>query len=95
MTQIFLIDDAPKCVELIVDTMKKIGIKANKSVPKEADLKLEDVTATQYSDMDINQTLENIAILESELQSELTITVINTLTTLYQKVIENSLRKRV
>eukprot|EP00331_Platyophrya_macrostoma_P001521 CAMPEP_0176407626 /NCGR_PEP_ID=MMETSP0127-20121128/1511_1 /TAXON_ID=938130 /ORGANISM="Platyophrya macrostoma, Strain WH" /LENGTH=694 /DNA_ID=CAMNT_0017786843 /DNA_START=315 /DNA_END=2399 /DNA_ORIENTATION=- len=88
ITQIFLIDDAPKCVELIVDTMKKIGITANKSTPKEADLRLEDVTVTHYADMDINQILENIAILESRLQSELTITVINTLTTLYQKAIE-------
>lgn len=66
--------------------MKKIGVKVNKSAPKEKDIKLEDVTAASYADMDINQIIENISILESQLQAELTINLINTLTTLYQKV---------
>lgn len=79
-------DDATKCVEVIIDTMKKIGVRINKSIPREPDLRLEDVTAASYADMDINRILENIAILESRLQYELALNVINTLTTLYQKV---------
>ena len=66
--------------------MKKIGVKISRTIPQKPDLKLEEVTAANYVNMDINQIEDNISVLESKIQSDMSIVVINALTTLYQKV---------
>jgi hypothetical protein len=65
---------------------QKYGVKVSKTVKKEKDLKISDVTAKNYADMNIEELLDNIAFLESKLEKELTIDVVNLLMNLYQKV---------
>lgn len=82
-------EDATKCVQLIVNTMKKAGVKINKTTPRKPDLKPKEVTAASYADIDIEQLLDNVEILEDRLEEELSVNVINALIYHYQKVKTN------
>lgn len=63
-------------------------MKVNKIVKKLQDLSLEEVTAKSYENVDIEELLEDITILESRLETDISVEVINLLMTFYQKTIE-------
>lgn len=63
-------------------------MKVDKTVSKPKDLKIDDVTTKSLEKVDIEELLENITILESKLESEISVEVINTLMILYQNTIE-------
>ena len=63
-------------------------MKVNKTVRKLQDLSLEEVTAKSYENVDIEELLEDITILESRLETDISVDVINLLMTFYQKTIE-------
>jgi hypothetical protein len=68
--------------------MRSFGYKIERNLLKQPDLTEKDVTLKAYEDLDVNELLENIAILESRLNEELTVKIINSLMALYQKSIE-------
>ena len=71
--------------------MKKSGVKITKNTIKKPDLTMDDVTGKKdFDGLNIVLLMENISILESEMQVELSVNSINTLMTLYQKVKINS-----
>jgi hypothetical protein len=63
----------------------KYGIKVSKTIKREKDLKIDDVTAKSYEDMNIDELLDNITFLEAKLEKDITIDVVNLLMNLYQK----------
>jgi hypothetical protein len=63
-------------------------MKVNRTVNKKRDLTIEDVTAKSYENLDIEELLEDITILESQLETEISVETINLLMALYQKTIE-------
>jgi len=85
---IFVVEEAKQLIDTIVKMGQKYGVKVSKTVKKEKDLKISDVTAKNYADMNIEELLDNIAFLESKLEKELTIDVVNLLMNLYQKAVE-------
>jgi len=56
------------------------------TIKKKRDLPESEVTARNYRNMDIEELLGNIEFLESKLEAELNIDVVNLLMNLYQKV---------
>ena len=67
---------------------QKYGVKVSKGQQKR-DLALSEVTIKNYEDMDIEELLDNITYLESQLDTQITIDGVNLLMTLYQKVSQN------
>ena len=84
----FIVEEAQKLVEFVIDIGQKYGMKVNKTVKKLQDLTLEDVTAKSYENIDLEELLEHITILESKLETDISVEVINLLMALYQKTIE-------
>ena len=83
-------EDASKCVEIIINNMKKFGIKVSKNITKQPDLKLEEVTSRAYEQINIQVLIDNIAILESKIADELALENVSTLMNLYQKVLTHT-----
>ena len=81
----YIVDDSQKLLEAIVHSSQKYGVKVSKGQQKR-DLALSEVTIKNYQDMDIEELLDNITFLESQLDIEITIDVVNLLMNLYQKV---------
>lgn len=86
MQNVFILDQAVGMVETIVRMGQKYA-KITETIKKQRDLPLAEVTAKNYRDMDIEELLENIVLLESKLEAEPSIDVINLLMNLYQKVL--------
>ncbi len=80
-----MVDDSQKLLETIVHSSQKYGVKVSKGQPKR-DLALSEVTIKNYQDMDIDELLENITYLESQLDVAITLETVNLLMNLYQKV---------
>jgi len=84
---IYIVDNSQKLLEAIVHSSQKYGVKVSKGQQKR-DLALSEVTIKNYEDMDIEELLDNITYLESQLDTQITIDGVNLLMTLYQKAIE-------
>jgi heterodisulfide reductase subunit C len=82
---VFVLDQAVEMVETIIRMGQKYAT-ITETIKKQRDLPLSEVTAKNYRDMDIEELLENIAMLESKMEAEPSISVINLLMNLYQKV---------
>ena len=85
--QILSLEDSTKFIELVIKHMKNFGVKVNKNVRKQPDLKEQEVTLKAYENMNLDELLENIMVLESRLQDELTVDLVTSLMAHYQKVI--------
>jgi hypothetical protein len=81
---VYLIDEAKGFVELLIQAGQNYGVKVSKGQKK--DIPLSEVTLKNYQDMKIEELLDNITFLESQLEEQITIDVINLLMNLYQKV---------
>ncbi|KAL4473548.1 hypothetical protein ABPG74_022412 [Tetrahymena malaccensis] len=81
----FLIDEEEKFLKLIeerVSQVEKLMIATKKVISED------EVTLKSYENMDLDQILQNITIIESELSENITLSAIDTLMVLYQKAIE-------
>lgn len=68
--------------------MQNMGVGIEKNVKNQTKIKESEVTKEAISQMDIEQILEHIAVYESALNTDLSLSTVQTLTTLYQKAIE-------
>ena len=65
-----------------------MGVGVEKNTKNETKLKESDVTMAGIASMDIEQILEHISAYESAINNDLSLSTVQTLTTLYQKAIE-------
>ena len=69
--------------------MQNMGVGVEKNTKNERkNLKESDVTKEAIASMDIEQILEHVAAYESAIDNDMSLSTVQTLTTLYQKVIE-------
>jgi len=69
--------------------MQHMGVGVEKNTKNERkNLKESDVTKEAIASMDIEQILEHVAAYESAIDNDMSLSTVQTLTTLYQKVIE-------
>lgn len=83
--QLFEVEDGTQLVNEITNRMKKLD-KVKVTEGKRTLLSEEEVTSKAVSDIDISEINNNIALCESSLESELTLSKFQTLMVLYQKV---------
>lgn len=83
-----LIKNHEQCIGLLVTNMQNMGVGIEKNVKNQAKIKESEVTKEAIAQMDIEQILEHIAVYESALNTDLSLSTVQTLTTLYQKAIE-------
>jgi len=81
-----MVDEAQGLLEVLVKASQKYGVRVSKAQQKR-DLSLADVTIKSYEDMHIEELLDNITFLESQLDIQITIDTVNLLMNLYQKVL--------
>ncbi|KRX02053.1 Ubiquitin-conjugating enzyme/RWD-like protein [Pseudocohnilembus persalinus] len=84
---IFQISEREKFLQKFQAQLQLVG-KVKQHRQNKQGFNLEDVTAKQYDNMDIDQIVENIQILENQLEVELDVNSITTLINLYGKAIE-------
>lgn len=77
-----------ECIATIVNNMQNMGVGVEKNTKNETKLKESDVTMAGIASMDIEQILEHISAYESAINNDLSLSTVQTLTTLYQKAIE-------
>lgn len=65
-----------------------MGVGVEKNTKHDRKLKESEVTKEAIASMDIEQILEHIAAYESAVHNDLSLSTVQTLTTLYQKSIE-------
>ena len=65
-----------------------MGVGVEKNIKNQTKIKESEVTKEAISSMDIEQMLEHIAIYESAIVNDLSLSTIQTLIKLYQKAIE-------
>ena len=82
----YMVDEAQGLLEVLVKSSQKYGVRVSKAQQKR-DLSLADVTIKSYEDIHIEELLDNITFLESQLDIQITINAVNLLMNLYQKVI--------
>lgn len=68
--------------------MQNMGVGVEKNTKNERTLKESEVTKEAISSMDIEQILEHISAYESAINTDMSLSTVQTLTTLYQKAIE-------
>ena len=77
-----------ECIATIINNMQNMGVGVEKNTKNETKLKESDVTMAGIASMDIEQILEHISAYESAINNDLSLSTVQTLTTLYQKAIE-------
>ena len=83
-----MVDEAQGLLEVLVRSSQKYGVRVSKAQQKR-DLSIADVTIKSYEEINIEELLDNITYLESQLDTEITINAVNLLMNLYQKVLSN------
>lgn len=68
--------------------MQNMGVGVEKNIKNQSKIKESEVTKEAIQSMDIEQIQEHILVYEEALNSELSLSTIQTLITLYQKAIE-------
>lgn len=76
------------CTDLISNNLKSIGVKSKKKTTTMNTLTEQEVSKAAIAMMDIEQIMDHIASYEEEIENDLSLSTIQTLTTLYQKAIE-------
>ncbi len=86
--------DPADLAEVMVSRLQRLGARlaepkgVSSSLNKGAMINEDDVTMKSVARMDINEINENIALFESSMEGNLSISAVQTLTLLYQKAIE-------
>jgi len=83
----YLVDEAQGLLEILVRSSQKYGVRVSKAQQKR-DLSLAEVTIKSYEEINIEELLDNITYLESQLDTQITIGSVNLLMNLYQKAVE-------
>lgn len=65
-----------------------MGVGVDRNTKNQTKIKESEVTKEVIAQMDIEQILEHIAVYESAINNDLSLSTVQTLTTLYQKAIE-------
>lgn len=76
------------CIQTIVANMQHMGVGIERNTKNERRLRESEVTKDAIAAMDIEQILEHIAAYEAAVNQDLSLSTVQTLTTLYQKAIE-------
>ncbi len=77
-----------ECIGAIVANMRQMGVGVEKNTKQERKIRESEVTKEAIASMDIEQILEHISAYEQALTNDLSLSTVQTLTTLYQKSIE-------
>lgn len=77
-----------ECIQTIVANMQSMGVGVQKNTKNEKRLLESEVTKEAIARMDIETIQEHIAAYEAALANDLSLSTVQTLTTLYQKAIE-------
>jgi len=83
----YLVDEAQGLLEILVRSSQKYGVRVSKAQQKR-DLSLAEVTIKSYEEINIEELLDNITYLESQLDTQITIGSVNLLMNLYQNAVE-------
>ena len=76
------------CLGTLVLNMQNMGVGVEKNTKNQTKIKESEVTKEAIAEMDIQQILEHISVYEESLNTDLSLSTIQTLMALYPKAIE-------